>query len=50
VGVGAAFAALPNLDVGAAFMMPIVVKGSAYEGVKVADNRIAAVFASWRLK
>lgn len=50
VGVGAGFAALPNLDVGAAFMMPMIVKGSAYEGVKVADYRTAVVFASWRLK
>lgn len=48
VGIGAAFAAMPNLDVGAEFMLPVVVTGLPDN--KAFDNRMLAVFASWRMK
>lgn len=48
VGIGASFAAMPNLDVGAEFMLPRVASGM--EGNKAFDNRWLALFASWRMK
>ena len=48
VGVGASFAALPNLDVGAEFMLTGVITGAT--GDKAFDGRQLALFASWRLK
>jgi hypothetical protein len=50
VGIGAAFQALPNLDVGGEFMLPMVAKGSAYEGIGAMDLRYLGVFAQYRLK
>lgn len=50
VGVGASFQALPNLDVGGEFLLPMVAKGSLYEGIGAADMRYLGVFAQWRLQ
>lgn len=52
VGIGAAFAALPNLDVGAEFLLPMVVRGSAYKdlGIGAADVRYLGLFATYRTK
>jgi hypothetical protein len=49
LGIGAAFAAAPNLNVGAEFMLPMVAKGSAYSGVGAADVRVLGLFASYRM-
>jgi hypothetical protein len=48
VGIGASFAAMPNLDVGAEFFLPRVASGM--EGNKAFDSRMLALFASWRLQ
>jgi hypothetical protein len=48
VGIGAAFAAMPNLDVGAEFMLPAVVTGM--KGDNATDARYLGVFASYRTK
>jgi len=48
VGIGAAFAAMPNLDVGAEFMLPAVVTG--VKGDNATDARYLGVFASYRTK
>lgn len=48
VGIGASFAAMPNLDVGAEFMLPAMLTGM--EGDKAFDSRMLAVFAAWRMK
>jgi hypothetical protein len=47
-GVGASFAVMPTLDVGAEFMLPGVVTGA--KGDNAFDSRLLAVFAQWRLK
>ena len=50
VGIGAAFAATPALNVGAELMLPMVVRGSFYKdaGIGAADVRILGLFASYR--
>lgn len=48
VGIGASFAAMPNLDVGAEFMLPSVASGAP--GNKAFDARWLALFAQWRMK
>jgi hypothetical protein len=48
VGVGAALAVLPNLDVGAEFALPNAVTGM--EGDNSTDLRVLGVFASYRTK
>jgi len=48
VGIGASFAALPNLDVGGEFMLPAMLTGA--EGDKAFDSRTLMVFGSYRLK
>lgn len=48
VGVGASFAVMPTLDVGAEFMAPAVITGM--KGDNAFDSRMLAVFAQWRLK
>jgi hypothetical protein len=48
VGIGASFAAMPNLDVGGEFILPRIVTGAS--GDKAFDSRALALFASWRLK
>lgn len=47
VGVGASFAVMPTLDVGAEFMAPAVLTGM--KGDNAFDSRMLAVFAQWRL-
>jgi hypothetical protein len=47
VGIGAVFAALPNLDVGAEFMLPHAMSGM--KGDNTTDIRSFAVFASYRM-
>jgi len=50
VGIGAAFAATPALNVGAELLLPMVVRGSFYKdaGIGAADWRILGLFASYR--
>jgi hypothetical protein len=48
VGIGASFAAMPNLDVGGEFMLPMV--HTAWAGDKAFDARVLMVFASYRTK
>ena len=48
VGIGAAFAVMPNLDVGGEFMLPAILTG--IEGDKAFDMRTLMVFAQYRLK
>jgi hypothetical protein len=52
VGLGAAFSVQPGLDVGAEFLLPMVVRGSFYKdaGVGAADARYLGVFATYRTK
>ena len=47
VGVGASFAAMPNLDVGGEFILPAILTGMS--GDKAFDSRMLALFAAWRL-
>lgn len=46
VGVGASFAAMPNLDVGGEFVLPMIY--TAWSGDKSFDARTLTVFASYR--
>jgi hypothetical protein len=50
VGIGAAFAVQPGLDVGAEFIFPMLVRGSNYKdlGVGGADWRYLGLFVSYR--
>jgi hypothetical protein len=48
VGIGASFAAMPNLDVGGEFMLPAILTGM--KGDKAMDARTLMVFASYRTK
>jgi hypothetical protein len=52
VGIGASFAVQPGLDVGAEFLLPMVVRGSYYKdlGIGAADSRMLGVFATYRTK
>jgi len=47
VGIGASFAAMPNLDIGGEFMLPSVATGA--EGNEAFDSRMLTVFAAYRL-
>ncbi len=49
VGVGASFAVMPNLDVGAEFLLPMVATGMD-PAPEAFDMRMLALFAQWRLK
>jgi len=46
IGIGASFLAMHGLDVGAEFMLPVVVTGIS--GNKAFDSRELMLFASWR--
>jgi len=50
LGIGAAFAVQPGLDVGAQFLLPMVVMGSFYKdaGMGAADMRMLGLFATYR--
>ena len=52
VGIGASFAVQPGLDVGAEFLLPMIVRGSFYKdlGIGAADERYLGVFATYRTK
>ena len=52
VGIGASFAVQPGLDVGAEFLLPMVVRGSFYKdlGIGAADVRYLGLFATYRTK
>lgn len=46
LGIGAAFLAMPGLNIGAEFLLPRVAKGSVYSG-DATDDRVLALFASF---
>jgi len=52
VGIGGSFSIQPGLDVGAEFLLPMVVMGSAYKDLDIgaADFRTLGVFVSYRTK
>jgi hypothetical protein len=46
IGIGASFLAMHGLDVGAEFMLPVVVTGIS--GNKAMDSRLLMIYAAWR--